>query len=35
VLVFSSLFGHSTKTAIVDLALRNMEQREFQKPGNR
>jgi predicted nuclease of restriction endonuclease-like RecB superfamily len=35
VLVFSSLFEHSTKTAIVDLALQNMEHPEFQKPGGR
>ena len=35
ILVFSSLFQHSTKTAIVDLALRNMEQAEFQKRRNR
>jgi hypothetical protein len=35
ILLFSSLFEHSTKTAIVDLALRKMEQAEFQKPRSR
>ena|GEM_PF-7127412 len=35
VLIYSSLFEHSTKTAIVDLALRNMELSEFKNPGGR
>ncbi|HKW19171.1 MAG TPA: hypothetical protein VJO35_16815 [Terriglobales bacterium] len=36
VLVFSSVFEHSTKTAIVDLALGDIEQQpEYQKTGSR
>lgn len=36
VLVFASVFEHSTKTAIVDLALGDMEQTpEYQKTGSR
>src|SRR5579884_1971439 len=36
VLVFASVFEHSTKTAIVDLALGDMEQvPEYQKTGSR
>jgi hypothetical protein len=36
VLVFSSIFEHSTKTAIVDLALGDMEQYpSYQKTGSR
>src|SRR5581483_999444 len=35
VLVFSSIFAHSTKTAIVDLALGDMERPALQKNGTR
>ena len=35
ILVFSSIFEHSTKTAIVDLALGDMEQPAYQKTGVR
>ena len=35
VLVFSSLFAHSTKTAIVDLALGDMERPAYRKSGPR
>jgi hypothetical protein len=35
VMVFSSLFEHSTKTAIVDLALGDIEQPAYEKTGTR
>jgi hypothetical protein len=35
VMVFSSLFEHSTKTAIVDLALGDIEQPVYEKTGTR
>jgi hypothetical protein len=34
-MVFSSLFEHSTKTAIVDLALGDIEQPVYEKTGTR